>query len=108
MILLSPCHPAYRKIEVPLYLTIERFEITLTANEKGQNNNNNNNNILLTHTLTSHRGSLYTSQVKKMDLVTMFFLHLPRAVFSFTVKLSSFALASKARITLHYSHQSCD
>ena len=38
------------------------------------------------------------------DHVTMFILHLPLAVFSFSVKLSSFALASNARIILHYSH----
>ena len=34
----------------------------------------------------------------------MFILYLPLAVFSFSVKSSSFALASKARISLHYSH----
>ena len=38
------------------------------------------------------------------DHVTMFSLHLPLAVISFTVKLSSFVLVSKARIILHYSH----
>ena len=38
------------------------------------------------------------------DHMTMFILHLPLAVSSFSVKLSSFALASKARIVLHYSH----
>ena len=38
------------------------------------------------------------------DHVTMFFLHLPLAVFSFSVKMISFALATKARIILHYSH----
>ena len=32
------------------------------------------------------------------DHVTMFILHLPLAVFSVAVKLSSFALASKVRI----------
>ena len=32
--------------------------------------------------------------------VTMFILYLPLAVFSFSVKLSSFALASKGRIFL--------
>ena len=36
--------------------------------------------------------------------MTMFILHLPLAVFSFSVKLSSFALASKVRIILRYSH----
>ena len=34
----------------------------------------------------------------------MFTLYLPCAVFSFEVELSSFALASKARIILYYSH----
>ena len=38
------------------------------------------------------------------DHVTMFTPHLPLAVFSFSEKLSSFALASKARIILHYCH----
>ena len=40
----------------------------------------------------------------RYDHVTMFILYLPLAVFSFSVKSSSFALASKARISLHYSH----
>ena len=35
--------------------------------------------------------------------VTMFILNLPLAAFSFLEKLSSFALASKARISLHFS-----
>ena len=34
----------------------------------------------------------------------MFALYLPLAFFNFSVKLSSFALASKVRIILHYSH----
>ena len=38
------------------------------------------------------------------DHVAMFILYLPLAVFSFSVKSSSFALASKARISLHCSH----
>ena len=38
------------------------------------------------------------------DHVTMFTLYLPLVVFSFSAKLSSFALASKVRIILHYSH----
>ena len=38
------------------------------------------------------------------DHVTMFILHLSLAVFSFSVKLSNFALALKARIILHCSH----
>ena len=38
------------------------------------------------------------------DHVIMFILLLPLAVFSFLAKFGSFALASKARITLHYSH----
>ena len=38
------------------------------------------------------------------DHVTMFTLHLPLAVFSFSEKLSSFAFASKGRIILHYSY----
>ena len=37
------------------------------------------------------------------DHVTMFILHLPLTVFSFSVKSSSLALASKVRIILHYS-----
>ena len=37
------------------------------------------------------------------DLVTMFVHHLPLAVFSFSVKLSAFALASKVSI-LHCVH----
>ena len=36
------------------------------------------------------------------DHVTMFILNLLLAVFSFLEKLSSFALASKARIILHF------
>ena len=40
----------------------------------------------------------------RYDHVTMFILCLPLAVFSFSVKSSSFVLASKARISLHYSH----
>ena len=36
--------------------------------------------------------------------VTMFILYLPLAVFSFSLKSSSFVLTSKARISLHYSH----
>ena len=38
------------------------------------------------------------------DHVTMFILHLPLAVFSFSEKLSSFALELKARIILYYFH----
>ena len=38
------------------------------------------------------------------DHVTMFVLYLPLAVFSFSGKLSSFTLASKFRIILHYCH----
>ena len=38
------------------------------------------------------------------DHVTLFTLYLLLAVFSFSVKLSSFALASQVRIILHYSH----
>ena len=45
----------------------------------------------------------FTANVR-YDHVTMFTLYLPLAVFSFSVKSSSFALASKARIILHYSH----
>ena len=36
----------------------------------------------------------------------MFTLYLPLAVFSFSVKLSNFALVSKVRIILHYSYLS--
>lgn len=36
--------------------------------------------------------------------MTMFTMYSPLSVFRFSVKLSSFALASKARIVLHYSH----
>ena len=36
--------------------------------------------------------------------MTMFIPHLWLAVFVFQAKLSSFALAPKARIILHYSH----
>ena len=38
------------------------------------------------------------------DHMTTFTLHLPLAVFSFLVKLSSFVSTSKARIILLYSH----
>ena len=38
------------------------------------------------------------------DHVTMFILHLPLAVFSFSVKLRSFAFVSNARIVLFYYH----
>ena len=44
------------------------------------------------------------TEVGGNDHVTMFILHLPFAVFSFSVKLSSFTLVSKARIILHCSH----
>ena len=37
------------------------------------------------------------------DHVIMFILHLPLTVFSFSVKSSRLALASKVRIILHYS-----
>ena len=47
----------------------------------------------------------FTANVR-YDHVTMFILYLPLAIFSFSVKLSSFASASKARISLHYSHLS--
>ena len=40
----------------------------------------------------------------RYDHATMFILYLPLAVFSFFVKSSSFALKSKARISLHCSH----
>ena len=40
----------------------------------------------------------------RYDHVTMFILYLLIAVFSFSVKSSSLALASKAKISLHYSH----
>ena len=42
------------------------------------------------------------------DHVTMFNLYLPLAVFSFSVKLSSFTLAANVRIILHYSHPCTD
>ena len=44
----------------------------------------------------------FTANVR-YDHVTMFILYLPLAVCSFCVKSSSFALASKARISLHSS-----
>ena len=47
---------------------------------------------------------LTIGEVKRYDHVTMFTLYLPLAVSSFSVKSSSFALASKARISLHFSH----
>ena len=40
----------------------------------------------------------------RYDHLTVLILYLRLAVFSFSVKSSSFALASKARISLHYSH----
>ena len=40
----------------------------------------------------------------RIDHITMFTLYLPFAVFRFSVKLSSFALASKVRIIVRYSH----
>ena len=40
----------------------------------------------------------------RYDHVTMFILYLPHAVFSYSVKSSSFALALNARISLHYTH----
>ena len=45
----------------------------------------------------------FTASVR-YDHVSMFILYLPLAVFSFSVKSSSFALASNVRISLHYSH----
>ena len=44
--------------------------------------------------------------IREIKHLTMFTLHLPLAVFSFSEKLSSFALASEARIILHYFHLS--
>ena len=38
------------------------------------------------------------------DHLTVFALYLPLAVFSFSLKLSCFALASKAKIILRYFH----
>ena len=49
-------------------------------------------------------GDLRLTANSRNDHVTMFILHLPLAVFSVSVKLGSFALASKARIVLYYSH----
>ena len=40
----------------------------------------------------------------RYDHVIMFILHLPLAVFSFSEKLSVFALELKARILLYYFH----
>ena len=56
-------------------LILERLRITFKANGKRQN-----------------------------DHVTMFILNLPLAVFSFSVKSSGFALASKARIIQDHFH----
>ena len=39
-----------------------------------------------------------------IDHMTMFTVYLPLAVFRFSVKVSSFALASKVRIIVRYSH----
>ena len=48
---------------------------------------------------------MFTANVNgRNDHVTMFVLHSPLAVLSFSVKLSSFASASKARIVLHCFH----
>ena len=44
---------------------------------------------------------MYVNRDVRYDHVAMFILYLPLAVFSFSVKSSSFALASKARISLH-------
>ena len=46
---------------------------------------------------------MYTAN-DRIDHMIMFILHFPLAVFSYSVVLSSFASASKARIILHYSH----
>ena len=46
---------------------------------------------------------MYTANDRN-DHMTMFILHFPLAVFTYSVILSSFALASKARIILHFSH----
>ena len=40
--------------------------------------------------------------------MTMFILHFPLAVFSFSVKLSSFTLAPEARNCLHNTHLCTD
>ena len=40
----------------------------------------------------------------RIMFTTMFIAHLPVPVFSFSVKLSGFTSASKARIILHYFH----
>ena len=45
----------------------------------------------------------FTANVRYRGHVTMFILYLSLAVFSFSVKSSSFTLASKARIILHSS-----
>ena len=41
---------------------------------------------------------------REIDHDTMFILYLPLAAFSFSVKSSSSAFASKVRISLGYSH----
>ena len=48
----------------------------------------------------------FTANGKRVryEHLTMFILYLPLAVFSFSVKSSSSELASKATISLHYSH----
>ena len=45
--------------------------------------------------------------VYRSEHVTMFTLYLPLAVFSFSIKLSRFALASKVRIILRYYFHLC-
>ena len=54
--------------------------------------------------LTLQRFRITVMENGRNDNVTTFILQLPLAVFSFLVKFSSFALASKARIILHCSH----
>ena len=62
-----------------------------------------NSNLLEFSAAILEKGLLRLRQTAdgRTDHVTMFTLHLPLAVFSFSVKLRSFALASKTRIILH-------
>ena len=53
----------------------------------------------------SKRFRIIFTENGRNDHMTMFMLHLPLVVFSFSVKLSCFALASNISIVLHLSHQ---
>ena len=126
-IALDFCEAKDRLLHGGLYVTVNPF-----VNNNNNNNNNKKHNKNMTYLVIKHgHGCWYIKDVEldnpldnfpvqitllierlsstftangRNDHVTLLVLHLQLAVFSFLVKLRSFALASKARIILHYSH----